>query len=163
MVAVCWLNDEDLGAWLVRSGWARAYPLSISPYTLAEKEAQAALRGIWRGDFLDPWDWREQHAGRTGADRPKLMIAVGAAMHDRRPPGRVGSKESFAAARRWSRWARPANGTRSGYREAASAGIRGPCPARPYPRTNRPVNAVKCGTLQMITLLHRDRCVAKSV
>lgn len=89
VVAVCWLNDEDLGVWLVRSGWARAYPLSISPYTLAEKEAQAALRGIWRGDFLDPWDWRKQQAGRTGADRPKLMIAVGAA-NARSAPSRAG-------------------------------------------------------------------------
>ena len=89
VVAVCWLNDEDLGAWLVRSGWARAYPHSISPYILVEKEAQAALRGIWRGDFLDPWDWRKQQARRTGADRPKLMIAVGAA-NTRSAPSRAG-------------------------------------------------------------------------
>ena len=89
VVAVCWLNDEDLGAWLVRSGWARAYPLSISPYTLVEKEAQAALRGIWRGDFIDPWDWRKQLAGETGVDRRKLVIAVDAA-NARSAPSKAG-------------------------------------------------------------------------
>ena len=30
-VAVCWLNDEDLGAWLVRAGWARAHPRAPRP------------------------------------------------------------------------------------------------------------------------------------
>ena len=164
VVAVCWLNDEDLGAWLVRSGWARAYPLSISPYTLVEKEAQAALRGIWRGDFLDPWDWRKQQAGRTGVDRPKAG--------DRRRCGQctIGALEGGSAPRNPSprrgggavgqdRPMVPGQATGRQHR----LDIRGPCPARPYPRTDRPVNPVKCGTLQMITLLHRDRACCKSV
>ncbi len=87
-VAICWLNDEDLGAWMVRIGWARAYPRHASPYAPAEELAQAALRGIWRGDFLDPWDWRKQQA-RTGDDNRTLTVTVGAA-NARSAPSREG-------------------------------------------------------------------------
>jgi endonuclease YncB( thermonuclease family) len=77
MGAVCWLNDEDLGAWMVRSGWARAYPANVSAYTLEEEPAKAELRGIWRGDFLNPWDWRRKQG--SGQDARKLMVKVSAA------------------------------------------------------------------------------------
>ena len=79
VMAVCRLNDEDLGAWLVRSGWARAYPRSVSPYLADEQEAQAGLAGIWRGDFLDPWDWRQQRAEKARGKGRTLTVAVDAA------------------------------------------------------------------------------------
>jgi endonuclease YncB( thermonuclease family) len=89
MVTVCWLNDEDLGAWMVRSGWARAYPRDVSPYAPAEDLAQAALNGIWRGDFLDPWDWRQEQAARTSEEGRTLAVKVGAA-NARSAPSREG-------------------------------------------------------------------------
>jgi endonuclease YncB( thermonuclease family) len=79
VMARCRLNDEDLGAWLVHSGWARAYPRSVSPYLMEEQEAQAGLAGIWRGDFLDPWDWRQQQAEKAGGNGRTLTVKVEAA------------------------------------------------------------------------------------
>lgn len=78
LMAVCALNGEDLGAWLVRIGWARAYPAG-SPYAPEEKRAQAALVGIWRGDFLNPWDWRREQRAATRTPERRLKVAVGAA------------------------------------------------------------------------------------
>ena len=85
LVAVCRLDDEDLGAWMVRSGWARAYPQNASAYTAEEDLAQAALRGIWRGDFLNPWDWRRQRL----ETKRQLRVAVDTA-NVRSAPSRHG-------------------------------------------------------------------------
>lgn len=87
--AVCRLNDEDLGAWAVRSGWARAYPASGSIYAPAEKLAQAALAGIWRGDFLNPWDWRRVQRTATRGEKRHLKVVVDAA-NVRSEPSRQG-------------------------------------------------------------------------
>ena len=89
LVAVCRLEAEDLGAWMVRSGWARAYPQNASPYTAEEDLAQAALRGIWRGDFLNPWDWRRERKSETEETQQQLRVAVDAA-NVRSVPSRQG-------------------------------------------------------------------------
>jgi endonuclease YncB( thermonuclease family) len=89
LVAVCELNGEDLGAWMVRDGWARAYPASGSAYAAMEKPAQSALVGIWRGDFLNPWDWRREQRAATGDAQRRLRVAVGAA-NVRAEPSRQG-------------------------------------------------------------------------
>jgi endonuclease YncB( thermonuclease family) len=57
-VAVCFVGDEDVQAWLVEPGSAlpfRKYSLS---YVAEEDAARAAGRGIWRGTFEAPWEWR---------------------------------------------------------------------------------------------------------
>jgi endonuclease YncB( thermonuclease family) len=52
----------DLGGALVREGLAVNFGgRQEGPYVDAEMEAQAAKRGIWRGNFERPSDWREQH------------------------------------------------------------------------------------------------------
>ena len=58
IVAVCRLGAEDLNAWLVARGWALAYRRYSSDYVDEEAAASSAQRGIWRGDFVPPWDWR---------------------------------------------------------------------------------------------------------
>jgi hypothetical protein len=57
---------------MVREGWALAYREYASDYVPDEGLAQAALRGIWRGDFIKPWDWREERrsGGGQGGDEP---------------------------------------------------------------------------------------------
>jgi endonuclease YncB( thermonuclease family) len=51
-------NGLDLGAELVRQGWAVA---TSDAYRIEEAEAQARRRGIWQGDFVLPADWRAAH------------------------------------------------------------------------------------------------------
>ena len=66
-VAVCRAAGEDLNAWMVREGWALAYRRYSRAYFAEESSARAARRGMWRGDFVAPWDWRrgERLAGAT--------------------------------------------------------------------------------------------------
>lgn len=64
-VAVCRLGDDDLGAWLVREGWALAYRRYTSDYVDEEAAARTARRGIWGGTFLPPWDWRQRERARV--------------------------------------------------------------------------------------------------
>ncbi|RMF19133.1 MAG: thermonuclease family protein, partial [Deltaproteobacteria bacterium] len=60
-VAVCSVAGHDLGAELVRAGWAVAYRHYSDRYVAEEKDARQARRGIWQGTFEEPWDWRERH------------------------------------------------------------------------------------------------------
>jgi endonuclease YncB( thermonuclease family) len=63
VVAVSRAGGEDLNAWLVSQGWALAYRHYSTAYVGEEDAAREARRGIWRGEFTAPWDWR--HGGRT--------------------------------------------------------------------------------------------------
>ena len=57
VVAVCRAPGVDLNAWMVQSGWALAYRRFSRAYVDEERAARTARRGIWRGDFVAPWDW----------------------------------------------------------------------------------------------------------
>jgi endonuclease YncB( thermonuclease family) len=62
--AVCYLagaGQLDLNAWLVEQGWALADRDATDAYVAAEDAARRAGRGLWRGTFVPPWEWR---AGR---------------------------------------------------------------------------------------------------
>ncbi|MGV1015050.1 MAG: thermonuclease family protein [Methyloceanibacter sp.] len=69
IVAVCRMDGElDLGEALVREGLAiNLGGRGKGPYEDAEREAQNAKRGIWRGRFERPSAWRQAHP-RTDAD-----------------------------------------------------------------------------------------------
>lgn len=56
----------DLGAELVRRGWAIA---TGDAYMVEQAEAQAKRRGIWRGSFVRPADWRAMR------ERPATALA----------------------------------------------------------------------------------------
>ncbi len=60
-VARCGSDDHaDIGAVLVREGWAVSLsPGNVPVYPFAEAVARANDRGIWRGDFVRPAEWRE--------------------------------------------------------------------------------------------------------
>lgn len=55
-LAICAVGGQDLGATLVAEGMAIAY----GDYDAEEAEARSADRGIWRGRFVDPRQWRDQ-------------------------------------------------------------------------------------------------------
>ena len=63
-VAVCYTSAvADLGEALVREGLAVNFGVGDTPgpYSAAEADAQAAKRGLWRGTFDKPYDWRQAH------------------------------------------------------------------------------------------------------
>ena len=58
-VATCSVEGVDLGEWLVRNGLAldwRQY--SRGRYTGAQRDAERAGRGIWKGSYVEPWLYR---------------------------------------------------------------------------------------------------------
>ena len=76
IVAICRIAGKDVNAWMVAQGWALAYRKYSTDYVPQERAAKAARRGLWRGAFVPPWDWRRgkrlQGAVRTGAGECRI-------------------------------------------------------------------------------------------
>ena len=58
IVATCRAGTVELNRWMVLEGWALAYRHYSRSYVDEEKRARAAKRGVWRGEFVPPWEWR---------------------------------------------------------------------------------------------------------
>lgn len=54
-------EGTDIGAELVRQGWAVAFTRFSADYVGQEAEARAAGRGLWAGRFETPSEWRARH------------------------------------------------------------------------------------------------------
>jgi hypothetical protein len=60
LVAICNLGDQSINAWMVRQGWAVDYrQYSKGEYRAEEAQAKQNRLGVWRGEFVMPWDWRQ--------------------------------------------------------------------------------------------------------
>ncbi len=58
-IGACSAGGVDLNAWLVANGWALAYrQYGGEAYADEEEEARSQRRGVHRGAFVAPWDWR---------------------------------------------------------------------------------------------------------
>ena len=63
LVAVCYLGGiggPNLNAWIVAHGWAMAWRPETDAYVAQEEGARHSGRGLWRGEFVVPWEWRRQ-------------------------------------------------------------------------------------------------------
>jgi endonuclease YncB( thermonuclease family) len=60
VVAVCRAGSINLNAWMVENGWAVAYRKYSMDYVRDEANAKAGRMGMWRGEFMMPWDWRRR-------------------------------------------------------------------------------------------------------
>ncbi len=60
ILSTCYTEDgTDLNAWLVRQGYALAYRRYSTKYVADEAHAKSGRRGIWAGEFVPPWAWRQ--------------------------------------------------------------------------------------------------------
>jgi endonuclease YncB( thermonuclease family) len=65
VVAVCSVEYQDVGSWMVQEGWALDFPrYSKGYYSPLQAEAEKAKRGLWQGEFDLPWEWRKERAGK---------------------------------------------------------------------------------------------------
>lgn len=55
----CVDGNTDINAQMVRQGYAVAY----GGYFAEERDARKKLKGIWRGDFIQPQEWRRLNHG----------------------------------------------------------------------------------------------------
>lgn len=59
LVARCMAGERDLGEAMVAQGFAIAYRAHSLDYITEETAAEAARRGVWRGRFQTPAEWRK--------------------------------------------------------------------------------------------------------
>lgn len=60
-IAKCSVAGIDVGTWLVEQGWALAFLRYSHDYVDAQSQAAQAHRGMHRGTFIAPWDYRRSH------------------------------------------------------------------------------------------------------
>ena len=60
IVARCFLDDQDIASWMVVNGHALAYREFSDDYIDEEDVARTMKRGMWRGGFDPPWEWRRR-------------------------------------------------------------------------------------------------------
>ena len=82
IIARCTVAGEDLEKWMVSQGLALAYRRYSLDYVHEETDARAARRGIWAGEFVEPWEWR----------RGKRLVANDNAPDQCRIKGNISSK-----------------------------------------------------------------------
>lgn len=56
--ATCFAGGYDLSHGMAHTGWALAFPAQGTLYVRVQERARKAARGLWRGAFVKPWDWR---------------------------------------------------------------------------------------------------------
>ncbi len=54
----CSADGYDLSEGMAYTGWALALRRVSERYVALEERARAARRGLWKGRFVAPWDWR---------------------------------------------------------------------------------------------------------
>lgn len=59
-LARCSAGGFDVAANMVHTGWALAWRPESTAYVATEEAARRARRGLWKGDFTAPWEWRRQ-------------------------------------------------------------------------------------------------------
>ena len=59
VLAECYVNDESLSKYLVRSGFAFAYRKYSKKFVEDEEYAKANKLGLWQTEFEFPWDFRK--------------------------------------------------------------------------------------------------------
>ncbi len=70
IVAKCMVGRTDIGGWMVTEGWALAYRRYSIDYVPHEAKARMARKGIWRGDFMPPWEWRKMKRDKKRSPFP---------------------------------------------------------------------------------------------
>ncbi len=58
VIAQCYSGPVDIAALLVRKGMALAYRPYSDAYAIDEDYARRGRKGVWRGTFQVPWEWR---------------------------------------------------------------------------------------------------------
>ncbi len=60
LIGTCFIKDLNINEWLVKNGWALAYRKYSKEYIAEEEWAKNNLKGLWQGEFLEPWKWRKK-------------------------------------------------------------------------------------------------------
>jgi endonuclease YncB( thermonuclease family) len=75
LLAACRVRGQSIQDWLVSNGHAVAYRSYSSVYVPAELKARKAKAGVWSGEFVMPWDWRQ--GLRLEGEKPTKAMTSG--------------------------------------------------------------------------------------
>ncbi len=67
-LARCTVRGQDIGAAMVRAGWALPYLRAGKGYAPDEAYAKATENGLWRTSFQAPWLWRARLKDKKSHD-----------------------------------------------------------------------------------------------
>ncbi len=59
LIAICFAGGFDIGKNMVHTGWALTDRRVSRPYIETEQKSRNAKRGMWKGSFVRPSDWRQ--------------------------------------------------------------------------------------------------------
>ena len=75
-----WVNDQDVGAQMVSSGWAWAYSYRTGrgPYAALQRDAERGRRGLFAAHqtAMSPALFRQFHGSCHGEDKPTVQAPV---------------------------------------------------------------------------------------
>lgn len=57
----CYVDEININKWMVKNGWALAYRNYSAKYIEDEEFAKKNDKGIWQGNFENPWDFRKKN------------------------------------------------------------------------------------------------------
>ena len=60
-IGICYKDNLDLNSAMVQNGWAIAYRYYSKDYVEEEEEAKQEKKGIWIGDFEEPYLFRKKN------------------------------------------------------------------------------------------------------
>ena len=65
LLGVCMAGDYDIAAALVNEGLAFANQQMSEIYVPYQEQARANAKGLWKGSFYMPWDWRKMQSKKA--------------------------------------------------------------------------------------------------
>lgn len=83
ILALCTRGSVDLAEELLRKGYAVVADDATPGYRRAESAARAAGLGLWRGEFVRPWDWRRGVRLSGGPSDAVVVCEVKGVINDR--------------------------------------------------------------------------------
>jgi endonuclease YncB( thermonuclease family) len=70
-------DGASVQEWLVKNGHALDWPrYSHGDFSGQEKAARASKRGVWKGDFQKPWEWRAAQRDQAAPAAPNPTVSL---------------------------------------------------------------------------------------
>ena len=70
-LAVCFLGEQDVNAWMVRQGHAWAFVRYSTRYVAEGRQARLLRLGIWQGEAIPAWEHRARRWAAAGSQAPQ--------------------------------------------------------------------------------------------
>jgi|APTNR8051073442_1049403.scaffolds.fasta_scaffold11754_1 endonuclease YncB( thermonuclease family) len=70
LIATCFVDESDIGEWMVTQGYAMAFVRYSDRYSAQEAAARSEGRGLWQTSLQPPWEYRAARWNVAEGDAP---------------------------------------------------------------------------------------------